>query len=267
MKLLLASSLAAACVVAAAALPPRHTPELANPALEYDAEHDTICHRDTHVCYPRVFQATSESREIHDGQEVPGGLHIQLDMTNGRRMARLLRPDERHGAGTRDAAVHAAADTAAVHGGADTAADAEHGSGAVTVVRNQGVPGGSKALPKIVATRRSRSRAAEAPASAPPPDLTHFEGILAYLDALAQSGGRPSAHADDIATIHGALAELENYVHSSALQNNAAAQNAALASERSTLLLRHTVEQLLQEPSVAVRARLLYLLGACARPT
>ncbi|KAJ2771471.1 nucleotide exchange factor sil1 [Coemansia nantahalensis] len=54
---------------------------------------DEICTTDaagTRTCYPRVFVAASEFREILPGQEVPPGLHIQLDMATGRRQARLM---------------------------------------------------------------------------------------------------------------------------------------------------------------------------------
>ncbi|KAJ1730272.1 nucleotide exchange factor sil1 [Coemansia biformis] len=45
------------------------------------------------MCYPRIFSATNEFREILPGQEVPPGLHIQVDMTTGQRKARLMTAD------------------------------------------------------------------------------------------------------------------------------------------------------------------------------
>ncbi|KAJ2490904.1 nucleotide exchange factor sil1, partial [Coemansia sp. RSA 2049] len=46
------------------------------------------------VCYPAVFEATSEFQAIMPGQAVPPGLHVQIDMTTGQRKARLMAPEE-----------------------------------------------------------------------------------------------------------------------------------------------------------------------------
>ncbi|KAJ2695234.1 nucleotide exchange factor sil1 [Coemansia sp. RSA 1285] len=56
------------------------------------------------VCYPAVFEATSEFQAIMPGQSVPPGLHVQIDMTTGQRKARLMAPEENAGGGNRDAA-------------------------------------------------------------------------------------------------------------------------------------------------------------------
>ncbi|KAJ2715911.1 nucleotide exchange factor sil1 [Coemansia spiralis] len=53
---------------------------------------DEICTTDAagaQTCYPRIFAATSEFREVLPGQVVPPGLHIQFDMATGQRLARL----------------------------------------------------------------------------------------------------------------------------------------------------------------------------------
>ncbi|KAJ2166432.1 nucleotide exchange factor sil1 [Coemansia sp. RSA 2522] len=53
----------------------------------------TLCSTDSNgieSCYPRVFDATSEFQPIKPGQEVPAGLHMQIDMGTGQRQARLI---------------------------------------------------------------------------------------------------------------------------------------------------------------------------------
>lgn len=42
------------------------------------------------VAAPEVFKPTQEWQEVHDGQEVPAGLHYKLDMAAGRKWARLI---------------------------------------------------------------------------------------------------------------------------------------------------------------------------------
>ncbi|KAG9298193.1 hypothetical protein G9A89_002681 [Geosiphon pyriformis] len=41
-------------------------------------------------CYPRIFEATYEFQEILEGQEVPGGLHIRVNINTGQRHAKLI---------------------------------------------------------------------------------------------------------------------------------------------------------------------------------
>ncbi|KAJ1854664.1 nucleotide exchange factor sil1 [Coemansia sp. RSA 1822] len=53
----------------------------------------TLCSTDSNgleSCYPRVFNAATEFQPIKPGQEVPAGLHVQIDMGTGQRQARLI---------------------------------------------------------------------------------------------------------------------------------------------------------------------------------
>jgi len=49
---------------------------------------DVICHGEH--CYPKLFEPTHEFKEILPEQEVPAGLHIQLDFASGKRFAKLI---------------------------------------------------------------------------------------------------------------------------------------------------------------------------------
>ncbi|KAG0054356.1 hypothetical protein BGZ83_011365 [Gryganskiella cystojenkinii] len=44
-------------------------------------------------CYPRVFRPTTEFQEVLDGQEIPGGLHVQMDFETHRKYAKLMDPE------------------------------------------------------------------------------------------------------------------------------------------------------------------------------
>lgn len=59
------------------------------------AEADLICHTDNPAdCYPKVFSPTEEFQVVHDDQDLPPGLHVQLDMQTGQKQARLNIPTE-----------------------------------------------------------------------------------------------------------------------------------------------------------------------------
>ncbi|KAM0287800.1 hypothetical protein ACHAQH_000332 [Verticillium albo-atrum] len=59
------------------------------------AEGELICHTDNPAeCYPKIFQATDEFQIIRDDQDIPNGLHIRMDMTTGRKEAKINVPDE-----------------------------------------------------------------------------------------------------------------------------------------------------------------------------
>lgn len=45
-------------------------------------------------CYPKIFKATDEFQVIREGQDIPHGLHVKLDMTTGKREAKLNDPNE-----------------------------------------------------------------------------------------------------------------------------------------------------------------------------
>ncbi|PIA17119.1 hypothetical protein COEREDRAFT_86516 [Coemansia reversa NRRL 1564] len=59
---------------------------------------NTLCTTDSktgiRTCYPRIFNATNEFQLIMPGQEIPRGLHVQLDMGTGQRQARLMAADD-----------------------------------------------------------------------------------------------------------------------------------------------------------------------------
>ncbi|KAI8324356.1 hypothetical protein GQ54DRAFT_296204 [Martensiomyces pterosporus] len=57
---------------------------------------DTVCSvakNGTQDCYPRAFEAKPEFQVVRPGQDVPPGLHIQVDMETGERRARLMDTD------------------------------------------------------------------------------------------------------------------------------------------------------------------------------
>ncbi|KAI0537415.1 hypothetical protein GGR58DRAFT_349042 [Xylaria digitata] len=67
------------------------TPPVASPA----AETELICHTNNPAeCYPKVFSATEEFQVVHDDQDLPPGLHVQLDVQTGQKQAKLYNPDE-----------------------------------------------------------------------------------------------------------------------------------------------------------------------------
>lgn len=45
-------------------------------------------------CYPRIFQATDQFQVIREGQEIPHGLHVRLDVTTGEKQAKINDPTE-----------------------------------------------------------------------------------------------------------------------------------------------------------------------------
>ncbi|KAJ2608389.1 nucleotide exchange factor sil1 [Coemansia sp. RSA 1365] len=59
---------------------------------------NTLCTIDSktgiRTCYPRIFEATNKFQVIMPGQEIPRGLHVQLDMGTGQRQARLMAADD-----------------------------------------------------------------------------------------------------------------------------------------------------------------------------
>ncbi|KAG0307919.1 hypothetical protein BGZ98_009485 [Dissophora globulifera] len=45
-------------------------------------------------CYPRIFRPTTEFQEVLDGQEIPGGLHVQMDFETHKKYAKLMDPED-----------------------------------------------------------------------------------------------------------------------------------------------------------------------------
>ncbi|KAI1489260.1 hypothetical protein F5X96DRAFT_641630 [Biscogniauxia mediterranea] len=65
------------------------------PAGSPSAETELICHTENPAeCYPKVFSATDEFQEVHDDQDLPPGLHVQLDVQTGKKQAKLYDPTE-----------------------------------------------------------------------------------------------------------------------------------------------------------------------------
>ncbi|OTB13981.1 hypothetical protein K445DRAFT_368163 [Daldinia sp. EC12] len=71
------------------------SPSSSPPAESPSAETELICHTDNHAeCYPKVFSATEEFQTVHDDQDLPPGLHVQLDIQTGKKQAKLYNPAE-----------------------------------------------------------------------------------------------------------------------------------------------------------------------------
>ncbi|KAI0843043.1 hypothetical protein F5Y06DRAFT_79782 [Hypoxylon sp. FL0890] len=65
------------------------------PSESPSAETELICHTDNPAeCYPKVFSATEEFQVVHDDQDLPPGLHVQLDVQTGQKQAKLYNPKE-----------------------------------------------------------------------------------------------------------------------------------------------------------------------------
>ncbi|KAI1409790.1 hypothetical protein F5Y13DRAFT_88279 [Hypoxylon sp. FL1857] len=66
-----------------------------SPSESPSAETELICHTDNPAeCYPKVFSATEEFQVVHDDQDLPPGLHVQLDIQTGQKQAKLYNPKE-----------------------------------------------------------------------------------------------------------------------------------------------------------------------------
>ncbi|KAI0391676.1 hypothetical protein F5Y17DRAFT_398837 [Xylariaceae sp. FL0594] len=65
------------------------------PASSPAAEAELICHTDNPAeCYPKVFSPTEEFQLVHDDQDLPPGLHVQLDVQTGEKRAKLYDASE-----------------------------------------------------------------------------------------------------------------------------------------------------------------------------
>ncbi|KAI0447773.1 hypothetical protein F4803DRAFT_497462 [Xylaria telfairii] len=65
------------------------------PSVSPAARTELICHTENPAeCYPKVFSPTEEFQIVHDDQDIPPGLHVQLDVQTGRKQAKLYNPDE-----------------------------------------------------------------------------------------------------------------------------------------------------------------------------
>lgn len=67
----------------------------APPAQSPSAETELICPTDNQAeCYPRLFQPTKDFQVIQEGQDIPPGLHVRMNIWSGEREARLNIPME-----------------------------------------------------------------------------------------------------------------------------------------------------------------------------
>ncbi|KAL8920170.1 MAG: hypothetical protein Q9208_006416 [Pyrenodesmia sp. 3 TL-2023] len=57
-----------------------------------EASTDLICHTNQE-CYPRIFQPTEQFQTIRDGQDLPPGLHVRMNLATGVKEARLNVPE------------------------------------------------------------------------------------------------------------------------------------------------------------------------------
>lgn len=49
---------------------------------------------DPQDCYPKIFQPTDQFQAVREGQELPHGLHVRLDVTTGEKQAKINDPAE-----------------------------------------------------------------------------------------------------------------------------------------------------------------------------
>ena len=55
---------------------------------------ELICPKDRTECYPKIFEATSEFQAVQEGQSVPAGLHVRLNLETGLKEAKLYDPND-----------------------------------------------------------------------------------------------------------------------------------------------------------------------------
>ncbi|KAG0252694.1 hypothetical protein DFQ27_007897 [Actinomortierella ambigua] len=87
--------------VAMANAPPSHKVQVKNEDTRsapidvvLDSESgDIICREGS--CYPRAFVPTHEFKEILEGQQIPPGLHVQMDFATHKKYAKLMDPNEK----------------------------------------------------------------------------------------------------------------------------------------------------------------------------
>ncbi|KAI0385863.1 hypothetical protein F5Y04DRAFT_158773 [Hypomontagnella monticulosa] len=69
----------------------------APPSESPSADGELICHTDNPAeCYPKVFSATEEFQVVREDQDLPPGLHVQLDIQTGQKRAKLYNPEEKN---------------------------------------------------------------------------------------------------------------------------------------------------------------------------
>lgn len=64
-------------------------------ATEIHPEEELICAPENPKdCYPRTFEPTEEFQVVREGQQIPHGLHVRLDVTTGKKEAKINDPNE-----------------------------------------------------------------------------------------------------------------------------------------------------------------------------
>ncbi|KAJ1331422.1 nucleotide exchange factor SIL1 [Microdochium nivale] len=91
----LALGLFSSCAAASAAPAAPRAPPSSKQSPSAESP-DLICHTDNPAeCYPRIFSPTTEFQVVRDDQDLPPGLHVQLDMQTGRKVAKINDPSEK----------------------------------------------------------------------------------------------------------------------------------------------------------------------------
>ncbi|KAG0271466.1 hypothetical protein BGZ95_000718 [Linnemannia exigua] len=57
-----------------------------------DERPSVVCHQGS--CYPRIFRPTTKFQEVLEGQEIPAGLHVQMDFETHKKFAKLMDPSD-----------------------------------------------------------------------------------------------------------------------------------------------------------------------------
>ncbi|KAI5957169.1 SIL1 [Candida jiufengensis] len=70
--------------------------QLLNLVKSTHIEEELICPnpQNPQDCYPKLFEATSNWQEIKQGQEIPPGLHVRLNMDTLKKEAKLMSPED-----------------------------------------------------------------------------------------------------------------------------------------------------------------------------
>lgn len=64
-------------------------------AAEIQPDEELICSSENPKdCYPKLFQPTEEFQVVREGQQIPHGLHVRLDVTTGKKEAKINDPNE-----------------------------------------------------------------------------------------------------------------------------------------------------------------------------
>ncbi|BFZ53621.1 nucleotide exchange factor sil1 [Savitreella phatthalungensis] len=241
---------------------------LADPAAVTEGrKSELICHESG--CYPRVFSASHEFRKVEHDQEIPAGLHVQLDVSTGERFAKLVDPNDHSG----DVVV-VDGDTGGIEVTPDTVPAAEVFSGA-TVLKDQDstphppnkapLPSGEReefrhGLDTLVNSHGGSGSCSEELIGA----LDSLEELVHELEfglALVERAGGVEALLSQLSSVEETCRMKAALVLGSALRNNANALSAVHA--RNLPVIPTLINHLAHEHTTdTVAARLIYALSA-----